>query len=90
VGGIVSATGIFNPFLLIGPAIAAVGSGLLMLLNENSYAGDWIGYQILLGIGVGLSMTIPLMLAQVVVGPKDVPTATAITICKTTSEDSLQ
>ncbi|KAF2678685.1 MFS general substrate transporter [Lentithecium fluviatile CBS 122367] len=79
IGGIITKTGIFNPFLLICPALAAVGSGLLMLLHESSSTGEWIGYQIVLGVGVGV-MAVPLMLAQVVVGPKDVPTATAITI----------
>ncbi|KAF2708719.1 putative MFS transporter [Pleomassaria siparia CBS 279.74] len=80
VGGTITVVGIFNPFLILGPAIATVGAGLLMLLDENSSAGQWIGFQILLGVGVGFCMTIPLMLAQVVVGTQDVPTATAITI----------
>lgn len=75
-------TGIFNPFLIGGPAIAAVGSGLLSMLDANSGAGEWIGYQIILGIGVGACLTIPLMLAGNVVKAKDTVTATAIMICK--------
>jgi hypothetical protein len=82
VGGTITATGIFNPFLLIGPAIAVVGGGCLTLLDEHSPAGRWIGFQIIMGIGVGVCLTIPLMLAQIIVKTKDVPTATAITICK--------
>lgn len=81
IGGFITATGIHNPFLIFGPAIAAIGSGLLMLLDEHSYAGRWIGFQILLGIGVGFCLTIPLMLSQVVVKTKDVSTATPIIIC---------
>lgn len=81
VGGIITVTGIHNPFLILGPAIAAVGTGLLMLLDEQSNAGRWIGFQIILGVGVGLCLTIPLMLSQVVVKTKDVSTATPIIIC---------
>ncbi|KAH8728003.1 major facilitator superfamily transporter [Phaeosphaeriaceae sp. PMI808] len=80
VGGTITAVGIFNPFLILGPAIAAVGSGCLMLLDEHSSTGKWIGFQIILGVGVGFCLTIPLMLAQVIVKTQDVPTATAITI----------
>jgi hypothetical protein len=73
-------TGIFNPFLIAGPAVATVGGGLLSTLDQNSSAGEWIGYQIILGVGVGACLTIPLMLAGVAVKPKDVSTATAIMI----------
>ncbi|KAI0131550.1 hypothetical protein F4814DRAFT_445691 [Daldinia grandis] len=80
VGGAITATGIHNPFLILGPAIAAVGAGLLMLLNEQSSTGRWIGFQIILEVGVGFCLTIPLMLSQVVVQTKDVSTATPIII----------
>ncbi|KAI1775688.1 putative gliotoxin efflux pump [Hypoxylon cercidicola] len=80
VGGIITVTGIHNPFLILGPAIAAVGSGLLMLLDEQSSSGRWIGFQIVLGVGVGFCLTIPLMLSQVVVKTNDVSTATPIII----------
>ncbi|KAI2615579.1 putative gliotoxin efflux pump [Hypoxylon sp. NC1633] len=80
VGGVITVTGIHNPFLISGPAIAAVGSGLFMLLDEQSSAGRWIGFQVILGVGVGFCLTIPLMLSQVVVKTKDVSTATPIII----------
>ncbi|KAH8764815.1 MFS multidrug transporter-like protein [Diaporthe sp. PMI_573] len=80
VGGLITATGIHNPFFILGPAIAAVGSGLFMLLDEQSSAGRWIGFQIVLGVGVGFCLTIPLMLSQVVVETKDVSTATPLII----------
>jgi hypothetical protein len=79
-GGVITVTGIFNPFFIAGPVVAVVGGGLLTTLDRNSTSGEWIGYQILLGIGVGACLTIPLMLAGVVVKPKDVSTSTAIMI----------
>ncbi|OCL09521.1 putative gliotoxin efflux pump [Glonium stellatum] len=80
IGTVITVTGIFNPFLIVGPAIAAVGAGLLMLLRQDSSVGKWIGFEILLGVGVGCCLTIPLMLSQVVVKTKDVSTATPIII----------
>jgi hypothetical protein len=85
VGGVITVTGIHNPFLVLGPAIAAIGSGLFMLLDDQSNAGHWIGFQIVLGVGVGFCLTIPLMLSQVVVKTKDVSTATSIIICASPS-----
>lgn len=82
IGGLITTTGIHNPFLILGPAIAAVGSGLFMLLGDQSSAGQWIGFQIVLGVGVGFCLTIPLMLSQVVVATKDVSIATSIIICE--------
>ncbi|KAI1758727.1 putative gliotoxin efflux pump [Hypoxylon sp. FL1150] len=61
-------------------AVGAVGSGLLMLVDEQFNAGQWIGFQIILRIGVGLCLTIPLMLSQVAVTAKEVSTATPIII----------
>ncbi|KAI1292592.1 putative gliotoxin efflux pump [Xylaria venustula] len=80
VGGLITATGIHNPFLILGPAIAAVGSGLLTLLDEETSSQRWIGFQIVLGIGVGSCLTIPLLLSQVVVKTQDVSTATPFII----------
>ena len=79
-GGVITVYGVFNPFMIAGPAVAAVGGGLLTTLDRGSSSGQWIGYQILLGIGVGACLTIPLMLAGVVVKAKDVSTSTAIMI----------
>ncbi|KAI8627248.1 putative gliotoxin efflux pump [Xylariaceae sp. FL1651] len=80
VAGLITATGIHNPFLILGPAIAAVGSGLFTLLDEQTSTVRWIGFQIVLGVGVGLCLTIPLLLSQVVVKTKDVSTATPFII----------
>ncbi|KAI1265484.1 putative gliotoxin efflux pump [Xylariaceae sp. FL1019] len=80
IGGFITVTGIHNPFLITGPAIAAIGSGLFMLLDEQSTRGQWIGFQIVLGVGVGLCLSIPLLLSQVAVSTRDVSTATPFII----------
>ncbi|KAI0199361.1 putative gliotoxin efflux pump [Astrocystis sublimbata] len=80
VAGVITTTGVHNPFLILGPAIAAIGSGLFTLLDEDTSMGRWIGFQIVLGVGVGLCLTIPLLLSQVVVKTRDVATATPFII----------
>ena len=82
IGGAITVTGIFNPYLIGGPVIAAVGAGILMLLDQHTGTGKWVGFQIVLGIGVGFCLTIPLMLSSVVVKAKDVSIATPFIICK--------
>ncbi|CAO2651133.1 Nn.00g094300.m01.CDS01 [Neocucurbitaria sp. VM-36] len=85
VGVSITATSVFIPFMIAGPAIAAIGAGLLTTLTENSSSGAWIGYQILMGIGSGACLTIPMMLSQVTVGEDDVAIATAAMIfCQAT------
>lgn len=85
VGTVITITGVFKPCLVIGPAVAAVGAGLLMLLNRETSTARWIGFQILLGVGAGCCLSIPLMLSQTenVVNTKDVSATTPVIICKT-------
>src|SRR5689334_10992669 len=52
-GGVINGTGRYWPFLCISPLLISVGSGLLYTLDANSGSGKEIGYQILLGVGVG-------------------------------------
>lgn len=67
--------------MVTGPVLATVGAGLLMLLNEQSSSGAWIGYQVVIGIGAGACLTIPMMLSQVMVPEADMAIATAVMIC---------
>jgi len=52
-GGVINATGRYWPFLLGSPLISSIGAGLLYTLDVNSGSAKEIGYQILLGVGVG-------------------------------------
>jgi hypothetical protein len=72
VGITITATGHFMPFMIGSPVLAAIGSGLLMLLEEQSSSGAWIGYQVVIGIRAGACLTIRMMLSQIVVPEEDV------------------
>lgn len=73
VGGSVTAFGWYTPFMWFGAALFTIGAGLLYSLQVSSYAGKWIGYQLLTGIGAGASVQIPFIAVQVVLSAKDMP-----------------
>lgn len=62
-GGIVRKLGRYWYFMFTGPIFAAVGSGLLYTINTTE-AKKVIGYQILLGFGIGQTFQLPIMAVQ--------------------------
>ncbi|KAI5264016.1 MFS general substrate transporter [Aureobasidium subglaciale] len=74
-GGVrTSLLGYYTPFLIIGSAIAIVGSALLTTWSVGIGAGIWIGYQkqIVLGAGMGIVLQGPNIAAQTVLPDSDV------------------
>ncbi|KAG9239433.1 major facilitator superfamily domain-containing protein [Amylocarpus encephaloides] len=80
VGGGITAIGVYKPFMIVGAAIFTVGAGMIYMLRVNSNAGQWIGYQLLSGIGAGAGIQIPFVAVQVVLSNKDMPSGNAIAI----------
>ncbi|KAI9837895.1 MAG: hypothetical protein M1837_002685 [Sclerophora amabilis] len=68
------------PFLLGGAALTTVGAGLIFTLDVGSPSGEWIGYQVLAGLGIGLSFQVPVITAQAAIPPEDLPSATAMVL----------
>lgn len=77
-GAGITALGFCTPFLLLSSLLLAVGAGLLTTLRVDSGAAQWIGYQVLCGLGVGLSMLTPIVAVQAVLPPSDIPAGTAL------------
>ncbi|KAJ5612142.1 hypothetical protein N7510_005336 [Penicillium lagena] len=77
-GGLVTACGYYTPFMLASSVIMTIGAGLLTTLETNSNHSKWIGYQALFGIGLGLGMQQPMLVAQTALKREDVPSGTAI------------
>lgn len=63
-GFIVSAFDIWVPPIARGAAIGTVGCGLLYTFNINTTSSQWINYQRLTGMSVGITIQIPLMANQ--------------------------
>lgn len=77
-GGLVQRIGYYTPFLIIGSCCMATGTGLITTLTTNTESAKWIGYLIVLGIGVGFQMAQPNLAVQVVLKKSDIPIGTAI------------
>ncbi|EIW79989.1 MFS general substrate transporter, partial [Coniophora puteana RWD-64-598 SS2] len=79
-GGLVLATGYAWPFVIFCPSIASVGFGLLYTVTPQTSIPHIIGFQILLGAGLGGAMQITLVIAQgkVAHDPKLISIATSL------------
>jgi EmrB/QacA subfamily drug resistance transporter len=78
IGGIlITVTGKYKPFLIIGFIPMAVGMGLFTMLNDKTTTVIWVVFQVILAAGSGLSLiaTLPAILASL--PESDVATATA-------------
>src|SRR5271170_7479074 len=58
-GAVVNITGHYLSYLLVGPLIASVGGGLLYTIDEFTPNQKLIGFQILLGFGLGIAFQLP-------------------------------
>ena len=77
VGSIISGVGTtevgyYTPFLIVGTCLVSIGAGLLTSLKVNTTIGQWIGYQIVYGFGLGCCFQAPSMAAQTVLPRKEV------------------
>ena len=77
-GGLMTMYGHYIPIMAVGSVLATVGAGLIYTLEIDSGSGKWIGYQALLGIGLGLIFQIPVIVAQAIVKPSDLSSASAM------------
>lgn len=72
-GVLTTRLGYYMPFLIFGICVTAIGAGLLTTFSINTSVGQWIGYQILYGYGLGCSFQAPNMAAQTVLPRNVVP-----------------
>jgi MFS transporter, DHA2 family, glioxin efflux transporter len=79
-GILITVFGHYIHIMILGSAIAAVGSGLIYTLERDSGSDKWIGYQALVGIGLGLVFQIPVIVNQGLVSPSDISSITAQTL----------
>ncbi|CCX08563.1 major facilitator superfamily domain-containing protein [Pyronema domesticum] len=77
-GGVILYIGYYTPFMVLGGIVSAVGSGLIHLLNANSPATQWVGYQVIAGLGTGFGIQIPFTVVQAVLSDEDKPIGNGI------------
>ncbi|OKL60712.1 hypothetical protein UA08_03986 [Talaromyces atroroseus] len=74
-GPLTSFIGYYNPVLMLGSVFMTVGSGLITTLRPDTSAGEWISYQIIYGVGIGLAFQPPFIAVQTVLNDSMVPMA---------------
>ena len=79
-GGLISKFGIYVPFMLVGSTLATIGGGLIYTLDLGTSSSHWIGYQALAGIGIGLSIQVPIIANQAFVKVSEISSVTAVTL----------
>ena len=79
-GVTITITGEYQALMVIGSVFSTVGAGLIFTLDVGSPSSQWIGYQVLAGIGAGLSMQIPVIVGQAISKPEDVSSVSSVTL----------
>lgn len=79
-GACITAKGHYVPFMWLGTAVFVAGCALIHELDIDSSMGEWLGFQIVAGAGIGLAEQVPFIAVQVVLPDADMPTACALVI----------
>jgi MFS family permease len=74
-GPVIGKVGYYAPFMIVTSVMASIGASLLTTLEVDSGPHKWIGYQVLIGIGIGIGMQQSSTVCRNVLGDKDVPIA---------------
>jgi len=77
-GGIVHRIGYYTQFLYLGVVLMSIGSGLMTTFKPDTNHSKWIGYQVIMGLGIGVSMQQSNLAVQTCLPDRDVPTGTSI------------
>ncbi len=79
-GILITVFGHYIPLMIVGSALSSVGAGLIYTLERDTGSDKWIGYQALIGIGLGLIFQIPIIVNQTLVSPSDLSSISAQTL----------
>ncbi|KAK6220660.1 hypothetical protein LQW54_002105 [Pestalotiopsis sp. IQ-011] len=77
-GILTSVIGYYTVLMIIGSALLIVGSALITLWTPDTKTGTWIGYQIVVGVGIGLGLQGPNVAAQTVMSKNDMAIALSL------------
>lgn len=70
----------YTPFLVIGAIAGTIGVAMVHTLGAEAHIASWIGYEILIGMGVGIALQVPMIANQASVGIEDMAAVTALTM----------
>lgn len=70
----------YKPFLLVGAIFALAGNVRIYASTERTLTSEWIGYEILTAVGVGMALQIPVIANQALVSADDMAAVTTFTL----------
>lgn len=70
----------YKPFLLVGALLAAAGNTRIYTLDASTPTKDWIGYEMITAVGVGLALQIPMIANQALVPADDLGAVTSMSL----------
>ncbi|KAK4149073.1 major facilitator superfamily domain-containing protein [Chaetomidium leptoderma] len=76
-GGLITAVGYYNPFILPSMVLLTVGAGMITTFALDSPLRVWFGYQVIAGLGVGVGFQVGVLVVQNSVPHEWIPQATA-------------
>ncbi|KAJ5125093.1 uncharacterized protein N7515_008918 [Penicillium bovifimosum] len=79
-GGLTSVFGYYVQWAYMTVILMAIGCGLLSILDVGSGHAEWIGYQVILGAGVGCGLQTAFSAPQTALPLEDIPIGTAVVI----------
>lgn len=72
-GFIVTKIGYYTPMAIVSACLMPIGAGLISTWNHNTSAAEWICFQIIFGLGLGLGLQQAGLAAQTVLPKHEVP-----------------
>lgn len=76
-GVLISSIGYYVPVMLVSMVFFSIGSALITTFTVHTSTGQWFGYQVLAGAGVGVGFQGGILVVQTVLPLADVPVGTA-------------
>lgn len=80
-GAIMSSTGYYSPWFLVGGIFTLIGEALLFTIKTSTSAESVYGYSVLAGIGAGAFIQAAFSVAQAKVGAAQIPVAIGFITC---------
>jgi hypothetical protein len=74
--------GYYQPFLMLGSMFVTIGTAMIYTLEPSSWAGKYIGYQVLASIGSGLIIQLNVIVAQAISKRVDMSVTLASVLCE--------
>jgi MFS family permease len=76
-GGLITAIGYYNIFILPCMVLFTIGAGLITTWGLDTPLRQWFGYQVVAGLGVGVGFQAGILIVQNMLPLEQVPVATA-------------